>query len=169
MNVAGFAFGLLTAVFLLHLAWWQIRLPKSHTRTLLLLFLSALPVALVVNAFLPPWPLKIAGFWEHAQVCLFHVTMSLAYVEFYTSIEEDSPTLSLLLFVERAGENGRAEEEMFSLIDDDFVIGNRLDSMVNSGVAVRDDDGVLHLTPAGRAWARFFQLARWLYRLRLGG
>ena len=169
MNVAGFAFGLLAAVFLLHLIWWQIRLPKSHTRALLLLFLGALPLALIANAVLPSWSLTIQGFWQHAQVCLFHITMSLAYVEFYTSIEEDSPTLSLLLFVERAGADGRAEEEMFQLIDDDFVVGNRLQSMVNSGVATRDDEGVLRLTPAGRKWARFFQFARWIYHLRLGG
>ena len=70
--------------------------------------------------------------------------------------------------VEQAGERGRSEEELYALIDDDFVVGFRLQSMVDSGVATKEGD-VYRLTSSGRAWAHFFRAARWVYRLRLGG
>ena len=169
MNVAGFSFGLILVTFLFHVLLWRIRLPQAHTRTLLAIFMLALPLALLANQFLamPTW-LRIHGLWEHAQVCLFHVAMSLAYIEFYPSIEGNSPSCTVLLFVAQAGQQGRREEEVYSVIDDTFIVGDRLQAMVDGGFARRDGD-VYRLTTAGYVWARLFHLARSLYRLELGG
>lgn len=169
MHVAGFAALLLLTTFLLHVAIWRVRLPKAHTRALLVLFFGTLPLALAINTLLPAgWPLRLTGFWEHAHVCLFHIAMSLAYIEFYTAIEEESPSLTLLLFVEQAGDAGRDEGELLGLIDDQFIVGGRLRALVRAGV-VAQSSGRYRLTASGRAWARFFQFTRWLYRLQLGG
>ncbi len=169
MNVAVFSITLISAVFLLHVILWRVRLPKVHTRTLLFLFLGSLPVALVANTLLPTESAyRLNGFWQHVQVCLFHVSMSLAYIEFYTTIEEDSPSMALLLFLAEAGHAGRAEEEMYELITDQFVVGGRLQSLVNGGL-VKIHDNVFRITHLGAAWARLFQIARRVYRLRLGG
>lgn len=169
MNVAIFSIVLVLSAFLLHVCIWRVRLPESHTRTLLGLFLGALPVAFAANALLPPEsPWRLNGFWQHVHVCLFHVSMSLAYIEFYTTIEEDSPSMTLLLYIAQSGHEGRAEDEMYELITDDVVVGGRLSSLVNGGLVV-SRDRVYRLTSRGVAWARCFQCARRVYRLRIGG
>ena len=169
MNVAVFSIVLFSAVFVLHVAIWRVQLPKSHTRALLLLFVGALPLALVANVLLPwAWSWRLHGFWQHAHAGLLHVALSLAYIEFYTVIEEDSPSLTLLLFVERAGRGGRSEDEMYQVITDEFVMGGRLRSLVNGGL-VSKDESVYRLTSLCRAWAGVFQFARRLYHLQLGG
>ena len=169
MKVAGFAGTLLTLTFLLHLIVWRIRLPKAQTRTLLLLFLGALPLGLALNAALPTsWPLRIEGFWQYVHVCFVHIAMSLAYIEFYTGIEGDSPSLTMLLFVEQAGDTGRSEEEMHQLIESDSIIGRRLRAMIDVGMVTCAGD-IYRLTWSGRAWARLFHLARCIWRLPVGG
>ncbi len=168
MNVAVFAFGLLIIPLVVHIVWWRVRLPRSQTLVLLTLFLGSLPTGLIANwLFLAEWPLRLDGVWQHVQVCLFHITMSLAYVEFYTAVEHDSPSSTILLYVEQAGDAGCTEDELYQLIDDDFVIGSRLQAMVRSGVVTKAD-GEYRLAGSGRVWARVFQCARWVYRLELG-
>lgn len=168
MNVAVFAFGLLIIPLVVHIAWWRVRLPRSQTLVLLILFLGSLPAGLIANwLLLAEWPMRIEGVWQYVQVGLFHITMSLAYVEFYTAVEHDSPSSTILLHVERAGDAGCSEDELYQLIDDDFVIGGRLQAMVRSGVVTKTD-GEYRLASSGRAWAGIFQFARWVYRLDLG-
>lgn len=169
MSVALFSASLLTLTCFLHVVIWRARLPKSHTRALLILFLGVLPIALAANTLLPSTSLfRIDGMWQYIQVVLFHVSISLSYIEFYTTIEGDSPSLTMLSFVDDAGTSGRPENEMFALIGDDAVVGKRLESLVSGGVVAKDGD-VYRVTPHGRVWIRCFTFVRRVYHLGLGG
>ena len=169
MSVALFSASLLTLACFLHVVIWRARLPRSHTRALLMLFLGVLPVALAANTLLPSSSLlRLDGIWQYIQVGLFHVSMSLSYIEFYTTIEEDSPSMTILLFVDDAGTSGRLESELVGLIGDEVVVGKRLQSLVNGRLVAQDGD-VYRVMPRGRAWIRCFTFVRRVYHLGLGG
>ena len=157
------------AAFVLHVIVWRVRLPKRRTQWLLLLFLSMVPAAVAVNWLLPPdsW-LKLQEAWRVWHVLSLHVLISLAYAEFYTAVDNQSPSATILLFVAQSGEDGRADSELYSLIDAEFVLGRRLNSMVESGV-VGYSGGVYRLTDSGQRWANVFAWLRGLYSLKTGG
>ncbi len=168
MNVALFSFASLLTALIIHLLWWRIRLPKAQTRTLLVIFFGFLPAALLIGVCLPDnSPLRLHHVWQYAQFGLFYCFLSLAYIEFYTAIEGESPSCTVRLFVRQAGDKGRAEQELLSVIDDDFIVGQRLQAMVDGGFVAYD--GKYRLTWLGRLWARIFQFTRWIYHLELGG
>jgi len=54
------------------------------------------------------------------------------------------------------------------LIDQDFVIGYRFQSMLHSRLVEKVND-VYRLTPKGAMWAKLFRAYRWIFHLRLGG
>jgi hypothetical protein len=169
MRVALFGGGLFLVVFLAHLAVWRIRVPRRAIRALVLFFLAALPSAYLLAAVLPALgEFAPAGHWEWLHVVLFYVPLSLAYAVTYTALEEDSPSLTILVFVAEAREGGRSREDLYGLIGDDVVIGSRLEALLVGGL-LAPVNGKYQLTPRGKNWALLFGAFRWLYRLNLGG
>ncbi len=169
MEVFVFGVQALLTAFLVHVVVWRMRLPQSHSRALLAIFFGTLVVMLGLRAaYAPVWLPHLAGPWQYVQVTLFHVAFSLAYLDFYTAIEDDSPTLTLLLDLDDAGPAGRSEEELRELIGDHWVVGSRLEAMEGAGV-VEQCEGRYRLTQAGRFWNRCFQWGRRVYGLEVGG
>jgi hypothetical protein len=169
MRVVLFGCGLFLATFLTHLVLWRIRVPRRAFRALLLLFLGALPAAYLLTAVLPALAaVTPSSPWQWLHVALFHVPVSLGYIVTYSALEEDSPTLIILVFLEDAGAAGRSREDLYGLIGNDFVIGSRLEALLTSGL-LTSVEGKYQLAAKGRSWARLFGAFRWLYCLNPGG
>src|SRR5205814_8931173 len=93
----------------LHLIVWKIRLPKFHTRTLLLLF------AFVLFLWLVTLTLRPMSLAEVAHVGLFYTSLSLCHVITYSAFEAASPTLRLIRNADDAA--GRAKSSGAAHLD----------------------------------------------------
>lgn len=163
--MTGLAFALLLAAFLLHWIVWRIKIPRRQSASLLLIFLGIVPLGLAAMLHSPladlVGPLK---FWACAQIALFQVAMSLAYVVAYSALEERSPSMTLLLFVAGAGPEGRTEEELEGVLRAKSPVERRLDAMVRDEMIV-EADGTYRLTAKGKLWHDI--LSCWLRLLKM--
>jgi len=169
VRLALFAFGTLAAAFAAHLALWRIRLPRLQTATLLAIFFGTLAAALALAAFSP----ALAGYgprgpWQYLLVATFHASLALAYIAFYSAIEEDSPSCQIVLSVAAAGAAGRSRAALAALLDNDKLVMSKIRSMVRDGM-VTESGGVLALTPFGRGIARAYLLVERVFGLARGG
>ena len=169
MKIAGFAFGLFLAAFLLHWIIWRIRIPRRQSAALLVILLGSLPVGLAAAALLSGLEfLRPIGFWEKFHVSTFHVALSLAYIVAYTAIEGRSPSMALLVYVADGEGQGRTWQELESVLRGDDPVAARLRAMLLEGMIVQTD-GSYKLTPKGWAWARTLGCFRSLLGMEKGG
>lgn len=163
------AFALLAIAFLIHLTWWRIHIPRRHTRTLMVVFFGTLLAGLACVSQVPGLAAWRPHDWlEAIHVCEFFVAMTLAYVVAYSAIEERSPSMSLLTYVSAAGDRGRSEAEMRSLLASVMPVERRLKAMVRDGM-LRLDAGTYRISGKGRGWARLLGTWRRLAGLPKGG
>lgn len=170
MTLALVALGLFTACFVLHVLVWRVRLPRRQLPTLLLLLLVVFPPLVLGACALVPalrahLPSDAPG-W--ILVATFHLGFSLGYAVTYTALEEDSPTLCLLLHVARAGSAGLSTTETRAFLLQGGVLEQRLRSAY-AGDLLLEREGRLHLTPQGARLARVFLLAQRILGLPVGG
>lgn len=169
MRLSGFSVALFAAAFVLHWLCLRIFVPRRELHFLLVLFFAVLMAGFTVLPHLPGLDvLTPAGPWEFVHVSLFYTAMTLAYAVTYCAIVDSSPTLTLLLFLDKAGNIGRSREELASLFSNDLIIGPRFQNMLRSGL-IRKAGLVFQLTDKGKCWAQFFRFFRWLFRLKKGG
>ena len=160
MKIAGLAFGLFLAAFLLHWIIWRIKIPRRQSAALLAILLGTLPVGLAAVVYVPALqPLGPLGFWQCLHIAIFHVMMSLGYVVVYSALEERSPSMSLLTFVADAGPQGRTLQELRLVLADARPVESRLQAMVRDHMVIETQTNY-RLTAKGRVWAQIF--ACWL-------
>ena len=169
MKLALFAFGTLLAAFTAHLVLWRVRLPRLHTATLLVVFFGTLAAALTLAANSP----ALAGYgpsgpWQYLLVATFHGSLSLAYIAFYSAIEEDSPSCQIVLSIDGAGAAGRSRAQLAVLLDNDRLVLSKIRSMLRDGM-VAEEGGALKLTAFGRSIARAYLLVERVFGLARGG
>lgn len=99
MLLALTAFGLFGTAFLLHLAWWRVRLPRRQLATLFKMLLGFFPIGMCALTLLGVWPAEWLFSPAAAVVALIYGSLTITYVITYSAIEGDSPTLSLLRWV----------------------------------------------------------------------
>jgi hypothetical protein len=147
---------LLLVALVIHLALWRIRRPKYHVKALLKIFFAVALVGVTIarlTFFLPPTALL------HVLVCF--VSATLAYIIVYTALEVDSPTLVMILLLEKAGEDGVSRSEILALLNDDIIVKPRVRDLVRDRMLVREIDGYRETTK-GR---RFIIPLNFYYRL----
>lgn len=168
MGVAGFALSLWALAWVAHLAWWRVRLPAKQTRALLLLFLAAGAGGAVAAATLPAVAARAPqGPWGWLLAATFFGAASLSYVALYSGLEEDSPTLALVLRCWRAG--GRlGRDDAVRFLAEAPLWEARIGALVRDGFVV-EDAGALRLTPKGQRLARTFARAAAVLGLAPGG
>jgi hypothetical protein len=140
----------------LHLLMWKVRLPKYHTRTLLILF------ALVIGAWLAMWPLLSMELSQMLHVCLFYAALSLYYVITYSAIEGDSPTLSLILHLDASGARGISSEEVHEFLEGRPFIKARIAALMHDGL-LREENGRYFVAGRGSLFFRLVLAFRRLY------
>jgi hypothetical protein len=140
----------------LHLIIWKIRLPKFHTRTLLILFGSVLGIWLLSLTLRPmSWP-------DAAHVCLSYISLSLCYVITYSAFEADSPTLSLIRHTYDAAGRGLSSEEVHLFLEKRPFVKARLAALIHDGL-LREENGRYFAAGSGSAFFRVILMFRKLY------
>jgi hypothetical protein len=168
MSVVFFSLGLFAGAFLLHWLLWRLWIPRRQIVGLLCFFEGILAGVVVLAWVLPEATIWPRGLWPWLHVALAYEAVALAYIQVYSSLEQDSASLTIVVFVADAGRQGRTRDELYHLIDQDFIIGYRFQSMLHGNLVEKDGEDY-RLTRKGAFWAHLFRCYRWLFRLRIGG
>jgi len=161
--------GMFATALVAHVVVWRIRLPRKPYVVMAAIFLVVVPAlaAVLPAVAVLPWNWRTdSAAIVAALMC--HLALSLAYIETYTAVEADSASLTIALFLADAAGRGRTREEIQALFSDDFVVGTRLTSLVQTGFLERRGERLV-LAEKGRKVARLYAFVRKLYRLQVGG
>jgi hypothetical protein len=156
MEIFKATFVLFLLPMLVHLTLWKIRLPKNQLRALLLIF-AAFLVLWAIAAFVFSVPMVTV-----LHITLYYVSLSLSYVAFYAAIEVDSPTLTLVHFIEQAGPNGVSSEEAGRFLAERPFFGTRITNLLESGL-IREENGRFVVIGKGSLAFRLILAYRKLY------
>lgn len=134
----------LATLFVIHLLWWRIALPRRQRTVLLALFifggLLVAPLAGWLGGLLGLSPLS----WiQWLNVALAVVAFALAYVVTYSALEADSPTLSLVRHIATGGSRGAAEHELREFMATRPFVGARLSALVEEGMVYEREGRIL--------------------------
>ena len=119
---------LFLAAFGVHFVLWKVRLPKNHTRALLVIYACVFVLWLAVHI------VRGEALLPMAQVGLYYWAVSLCYIITYSAVEGDSPTLSLMRFLSENGGEGRSREEIARFMEARPFIAARIAALINSGL-----------------------------------
>jgi hypothetical protein len=147
---SGFFFLSLTV----HVGVWRLRLPKHHTRALLLIF-ALVPVVgagvLLMMGRNPGWPgLQLA---DVPGMALFYLGATACYLITYAGVEEVSPSLLIIRALEAAPAKGCTRDELAALITKERFVLPRLRALQRDGLLAPADTGAA-LTARGLRAAR---------------
>jgi hypothetical protein len=168
MAVLQWGLFLFLGAFLAHLLVWRVRKPTSPLKALLVIFVAAAAVGLTVVYFgeravrsIGLAVLPNAAAYLH--VLLFFTSVALAYMVSYTLLEWDSPTLTLVTMIAKAGKDGVGEVELLEYVDKLPFIESRVESLMRDNSLVYKDG--YYVVGPGRHVAYRFVL---FYRRLLG-
>src|SRR3989338_10174988 len=107
---------LFSFAFFLHVILWKIYLPKRQAKVLLQIFFGILIVGILflinISSFVSEAenlvPQKIP---EYLHICLIFISLTLSYMITYSALEADSPTLVMVMTIEKAGQEGLDKKE----------------------------------------------------------
>jgi hypothetical protein len=173
MRVLFWSLALFTGAFLFQLIIWKIRLPDRQSKTLLQIFCCIFLGGLFTIWFagLVFQPLDIIppqGLSEYLHVSLFFISFTFAYLITYSAIEVDSPSLIMVLAIQKAGENGLTKEEFEQSNTDDILTLPRINDLAHDKIAYLQGDKY-RLTPKGFLLARIFNSYRKVLNLTAQG
>ncbi len=132
-------------LFLVHLVWWRVALPRRQRPALMVLFLVGGVVLAPASAFLcAKAGLEPLSWIQWLNVVLALVAFTLAYVVTYSALEADSPTLSLVRHIASSGAEGVREEELRIFMASRPFVGARLTALVEEGM-IHERAGRIHL------------------------
>ena len=140
----------------LHLLIWKVRLPKHHTRSLLILFV------IVLGGWLALWPFHMMELSAALHVCLFYTALSFYYVITYSAIEGDSPTLSLIRHLNVRGGRGLSSRELHEFLEQRPFIKARIAALMHDGL-LREENGRYFVAGRGSLFFRLILMFRRLY------
>lgn len=168
MSVLFYGIGLFIIALMIHFFLWKAYLPKNQTAVLLRIFLGTLVSGisilykLKISFFLLGIPAPQEGY-EYLQICLFYISLVVAYVTTYTVLEVDSPSLVMIGNIADAGPDGLAKDTFEKKLNNEMLIIPRIRDLVTMGM-VYYDDRVYKLKPKGIFIARIFIVYRKLLR-----
>lgn len=135
----------LAVVFVSHVIMWRIRLPEKPLKLLLYMFLISLAAALLIhfkieNSLIKRGLPHLDGPADYLAVIVLYLPIALAYIIGYTTLQVDSPTLSLIWEMHRCGNKGMSAGDIARFCDERPFVRDRLDALLEQGVVIRRDD-----------------------------
>ena len=158
-----FVFFSFITLFLFQLLIWRIVLPKNHSRAIILIFVFVYFSALILAKQLSIVP---ALFFSQFTI-LFFLTF-LSYLISYSAIEAVSPTILILLVIDREKEEGITLKEILHKINNDYLVNPRIQDLFKEKLIEKQGD-YLTLTLKGDFFISIFLFFRKLLKLRRGG
>src|SRR4030067_481322 len=164
---------LFSMAFVFHIVLWKISLPKRQTKVLLQIFFGTLLIgilALISISFIIPGFDNLISMKppEHLHICLIFISLTLSYMITYSALEADSPTLVMVMAIEKAGPEGLDKKEFEQSLNDDILIKPRIRDVITDKMS-NVDGGKYKLTSKGVLFARIFILYRRLLNAPKGG
>ncbi len=160
MKVLVFGLTIFCLAFMVHLIVWKIRLPKRQVKTMLLLFFATLLSSIIIlwNA---PASFKLLNLtapdniWEYLHICIFFISLTLAYMITYSALEADSPSLVMVMAINNAEPDGLDKKRFEELMSDQTLVMPRINDILIDRMAFMDGDRYC-LTSKGALMARIF-------------
>jgi hypothetical protein len=173
VKVLLFGSALFALAFLAHIILWKVRLPRRQIKAILQIFFGTLLLGLVFLHYASPSfgllgqaaPEKL---FEYMHICLYFVSLTLAYMITYTGIEADSPSLVMVMRIAGAGRDGLVREDFERAMSDELLVIPRVRDLVLDKMVRLEGDKYL-LTPKGILFARIFIFYRALLNAPKGG
>lgn len=125
---------LFSAFLAVHVVIWKVRFPKRHTPMLLIICIAVFFLWLAVSLACHKALLTLL------HTALYYWSLTLCYIITYSAIEGDSPTLSMMRFVEDRGADGCTSEEIARFVEEHPFIGARVSALLNSGLIRKEND-----------------------------
>ncbi len=172
MSVLFWGISVFIAVLAVHLIIWRIGVPRRQGRTLFLILVGVPMVVLPVLAWaqekgVPVW-FAPQGIWDFVHILLLACMLSIAYVASYPALQADSPSLVMVMAIDRAEPEGVDKEYFRKKMNDEILIIPRIQDLLVDQMAVLEGDRY-RLTPKGRRIAQFFSFYRYLVNMHKGG
>jgi hypothetical protein len=105
--------------------------------------------------------------WIQAfQIAVFYIPTTLAYICFYSAIEEDSPSVRLVALT--ANKKECRLEDYYSIINNQLLVDSRLRAMVRDGLLTQWNNRYA-LTKKGLRLGNLFNATHQFLRLRNSG
>jgi hypothetical protein len=152
-SLLGLGLASFASTLCLHVLWWRISRPKNDLRALFALFLILPSVLALILAAASDWPAE-----NILAVLLLDLALASAYVQTYPIFHAISPSLEILLLVNRAP-GGLTADEISGNFNDAHLVGSRVQDLLRTNLA-RFEDGAYRLAPAGKAMIRAFLIYR---------
>jgi hypothetical protein len=150
--------GAFAALMLIHVVVWRFFKVRKQILWLFLIFLGLPTLALLAGLAWGSDPIAwVLGY-------LLEFTLSCCYILFYPAVQNESPTLTMVRFLDRnkrAG--GLSRGDILAAMCDDHPIQDRLVDLQNNGL-IRASGGPQRLSGPGRLIAAFF----YYYRRAMG-
>mgnify|MGYP003392190762 CR=1 FL=1 len=166
-----FSASMVVIAIFFHLILLRIRKALLRNTILAIIFIFSLTLAIgfiiivliekTIN-FLP------GGIWGLLQVLIFYVPVMLCYIITYVALEDDSPSMTIVRFVEAAQEKGRSRQEIRQIITNEALILPRIRIMLKDGW-IEYKDRQYYATHKGRSYNRFFAFGLKLLRISREG
>jgi len=174
MSVLVFSLFLTAAAFIIHFIIWKIRLPV-HQKSILIYIFSVTLIAGLALLFKFRENISLLGInapqelHEYFQICIFFISVSLAYMVTYSALEADSPSLVMIMTIANSGKEGLSQKNFGEKINNDTLIIPRLKDTLSEKLAYLKEDKY-NLTPKGRIISSIFMIYRKIIkRERKGG
>jgi len=108
------------------------------------------------------------GFWGFLQVLIFYIPVMLCYVITYVALEDDSPSMTIVRFVEQAKDKGRSRQELGQIITNQALILPRINILLKDGWIEHDNERY-QATEKGQFYNRFFAFGLKLLKISREG
>lgn len=162
MNILFLGLALFFIALIFHVAVWRMAHPERGIKTLLEIFIIALIMGIIaLRVFSMTWP-------EIFHICLFFISLALAYTVTYTAVEADSPTLLILNEISRCGQTGLAANKLEQLMSDEVLIKPRINDLISDKMVYLAGEKY-RLTSKVAFIIRIFIFYRKLFGLERGG
>lgn len=127
---------LLLSAFLIHFAFWRIFVPKRQVKALLIIFFGTLAAGLLLIGLSSPQNsgLKLVHPSQYLHICVFYIAVTFLYINAYTAVCEESPSLVMTLLIASRKHDGIDNEGFKERISDDIFIKPRIKIMISDGL-----------------------------------
>jgi len=170
--VSAIVFALLAfTVFLAaQLVLWRLWKPAWQYAVLPGLALLVLVAAMGISrAFAPSTsPFLPSSIFDYGNFVVLYAALVLAYFVTYPAVQADSPSMTIVLLIDRAGPGGLAREELAKALDNQSLVLPRLEDLV-AGNLVRLEQGRYVINSSGALLAGVHVRYRRLLKMEKGG
>ena len=156
-----------------HFIIWKIHLPKKNQSiTLLEIFFVVLFIVTLIFiknsnfALLGIRPPQ--GFVEYISFFLLYVSLTLAYIATYSSVEVDSPSLVMVLNIAKMLPEGIEKEKLFTLMNNDILVIPSINDLIKDNM-ITVDKNTYKLTSKGSLFINTIIFFRRILKIPKGG